>query len=169
MALVAYVMISPQRTVSNYCSPSQIWRLLLTAHVPTAHCLLIDVLYDLGTNLQWRNANTHNPNTKNALPNPKTPTPKHKSHFIQWRFVCGIQTGYRIVLEWKFIDFYIYTAINEIFHFSFLVPPESISITGGEAHTVTENQDYNLTCTAEKSNPEVSILWKDGGAEVCIS
>ena len=81
IALVAYVMISPQRTVSNYCSPSQIWRLLLTAHVPTAHCLLVDVLYHLGTKLQWQNANTQNRNTKNALPQPQNPNPKTQKSF----------------------------------------------------------------------------------------
>ena len=107
------------------------------------------------------------PQYKKCSPQPQNPNPKTQKSFHTVA-VCLWHSD-RIVLEWKFIDFYIYTAINEIFHFSFLVPPESISITGGEAHTVTENQDYNLTCTAEKSNPEVSILWKDGGAEVCIS
>ena len=36
------------------------------------------------------------PQYRNALPNPITPTPKHKNqwHFIRWRSVRGIMTGY---------------------------------------------------------------------------
>ena len=41
--------------------------------------------------ISGQNANIQNPNTKNALPNPK-----HKSqwHFILWSFVCGSLTRY---------------------------------------------------------------------------
>ena len=50
-------------------------------------------LLDLRTKCQRQSAITQTPKTKNALPNPETPTskPKHRYqwHFIRWPFVHG--------------------------------------------------------------------------------
>ena len=62
--------------------------------------MTVIVTADLGTKRKRQNTNVQNPNTKNAPSSPKAPTPEPQTqksvwHFIHWRFVRGIQSGYR--------------------------------------------------------------------------
>ena len=61
--------------------------------------MTVFVAADLGTKRKRQNTNVQNPNTKNAPPspttNPEPQTQKSVWHFIHWRFVRGIQSGYR--------------------------------------------------------------------------
>ena len=61
--------------------------------------MTVFVAADRDKKCKSQNTNVPNPNTKNAPPSPKAPTPNPQSqksvwHFIHWRFVRGIQSGY---------------------------------------------------------------------------
>ena len=62
--------------------------------------MTVFVAADLGKKCKRQNTNVPNPNTKNAPPSPKAPTPEPQSqksvwHFIHWCFVRDIQSAYR--------------------------------------------------------------------------
>ena len=49
---------------------------------------------------------------------------------------------------------------------SVTVPPSSIGIIGRESVTALEGSSYNISCTAEGSNPPVTLVWTKDGAAV---